>query len=97
MLMFYKAKRIKQLERDNEALAAANRSLMKENKKLKEGQIKQIAEKITIGVELEGMEEAQKQLEKLAETAKATFAELEKLNEILEDVPAEEAEVQADG
>lgn len=93
MRMFYKAKRIKELERDNETLKATIRGLLRENKALKEKQRKQIAETITIGVELEGMEEAQKKLEALSATARATFAELDRLNEILEDAPQEEVEV----
>lgn len=95
-MMFYKKKRIKGLERDNETLKATIRCLLRENKALKEKQKTQIAETITIGVELEGMEEAQKKLEALQETVKATAAELDKLNEIIEHTPQLNAEVKPD-
>lgn len=94
-MMFYKKKRIKELECENETLKATIRGLLRENKALKEKQKRQIAETITIGVELEGVEEAQKKLEALQETVKATAAELDKLNEIVEDLPQSNAEVKS--
>ena len=96
MLMFYKAKRIKELERENETLKATVRNMLKENEKFRKQLSKHATEKITIAVELEGTEEVQKKLEAIAETAKATFAEVEKLNVILENAPEEESEGQTD-